>query len=198
MSSNRPSLVLPMLFVLAAAVFRYLKLTHAIQVPMLENFAPWMALAFTGTLVFSRRVPFWVLPVVLLAVDFAATGAAGVMHKEAVVVYGLFALAAWFGGRMRGQIGLTGALLGVLGCSVAFYVVTNTVSWFTDPGYAKTLGAWLQALTTGLPNLTPTYEFFRRSLLSDVAFSCLLLAAYNTEASFRRAPTIPVLRPAVA
>ena len=196
MPKPRLSLVLPLLLVLAAAVFRYLKLGQLVSVPALENFAPWMALAFTGTLVFSKRMPFFVLPLLLVVIDLAATGLKGVMHWEAIAVYGAFGVAAFAASRMRGQIGLVGSLLGVVGCSLLFYFVTNTVSWFADPGYAKTFSAWVQALTTGLPNFTPTIYFLRNSLLSDVAFSCMLLAAYNTEASIRRQETIPLLRTA--
>ena len=198
MPKPRLSLVLPLLLVLAAAVFRYLKLGQLVSVPALENFAPWMALAFTGTLVFSKRMPFFVLPLLLVVIDLAATGLKGVMHWEAIAVYGAFGVAAFAASRMRGQIGLVGSLLGVVGCSLLFYLVTNTVSWFADPGYAKTFSAWVQALTTGLPNFTPTIYFLRNSLLSDVAFSCMLLAAYNTEASIRRQETIPLLRTAAA
>jgi hypothetical protein len=198
MPKPRLSLVLPLLLVLAAAVFRYLKLGQLVSVPALENFAPWMALAFTGTLVFSKRMPFFVLPLLLVAIDLAARGVKGVMHWEAIAVYGAFGVAALVASRMRGRIGLVGSLLGVVGCSLLFYLVTNTVSWIADPGYAKTFGAWVQALTTGLPNFTPTIYFLRNSLLSDVAFSCMLLAAYNTEASIRRQQTIPLLRTAAA
>ena len=198
MPKPRLSLVLPLLLVLAAAVFRYLKLGQLVSVPALENFAPWMALAFTGTLVFSKRMPFFVLPLLLVVIDLAGTGLKGVMHWEAIAVYGAFGVAAFAASRLRGQIGLVGSLLGVVGCSLLFYLVTNTVSWFADPGYAKTFSAWVQALTTGLPNFTPTIYFLRNSLLSDVAFSCMLLAAYNTEASIRRQETIPLLRTAAA
>lgn len=198
MPKNRLSLVLPLVLIAAAAAFRYLKLAHLVHVPALENFAPWMALAFTGTLVFSNRVPFIVLPLLLAAIDLAATGVSGVMHWEALGVYGAFAVAAWFASRSRGKLGLLGSLAGAIACSIAFYLVTNTMSWFVDPGYAKTLAGWVQAMTTGLPGLPPTFWFLRNSLLSDLAFSCLLLAAYNTEASFRRQETIPMLRASVA
>lgn len=198
MPKNRLLLVLPLILIAAAAVFRYLKLTQLVHVPALENFAPWMALAFTGTLVMSRRVPFIVLPMLLALIDFAATGLTGVMHWEALGVYGAFALAAWFASRSQGKMGLVGSLLGVIACSIGFYLFTNTMSWFVDPGYTKTLAGWTQAMTTGLPGLPPTIWFLRNSLLSDLAFSCLLLAAYNTEASFRRQDTIPLLRASIA
>lgn len=198
MPQNRFSLLLPLILITAAAAFRYLKLGQGVQVPALENFAPWMALAFTGTLVFSKRVPFLILPLLLVVIDLAATGIRGVMHWEAIGVYGAFAIAAGFASRCRGKLGLLGSLMGTLACSIAFYLITNTLSWFIDPGYAKTLAGWVQAMTTGLPGLPPTIWFLRNSLLSDLAFSCLLLAAYNTEASFRRQKTIPMLRTSAA
>lgn len=198
MPQNRFSLLLPLILITAAAAFRYFKLGQGVQVPALENFAPWMALAFTGTLVFSKRVPFLILPLLLVVIDLAATGIRGVMHWEAIGVYGAFAIAAGFASRCRGKLGLLGSLMGTLACSIAFYLITNTLSWFVDPGYAKTLAGWVQAMTTGLPGLPPTIWFLRNSLLSDLAFSCLLLAAYNTEASFRRQKTIPMLRTSAA
>lgn len=198
MPQNRFSLLLPLILITAAAAFRYFKLGQGVQVPALENFAPWMALAFTGTLVFSKRVPFLILPLLLVVIDLAATGIRGVMHWEAIGVYGAFAIAAGFASRCRGKLGLLGSLMGTLACSITFYLITNTLSWFVDPGYAKTLAGWVQAMTNGLPGLPPTIWFLRNSLLSDLAFSCLLLAAYNTEASFRRQKTIPMLRTSAA
>ena len=198
MSKNRLLIVLPLLLIAAAALFRYLKLSQLVQVPALENFAPWMALAFTGTLVISHRVPFFVLPLLLALIDLAAKGPKEVMHWEALGVYGAFALAAWIASRSRGKLGLLGSLAAVIASSIGFYLLTNTMSWFVDPGYAKTLAGWTQAMTTGLPGLPPTIWFLRNSVLSDLAFSCLLLAAYNTEASFRRQHTIPLLRASAA
>ncbi|MBE2284076.1 MAG: hypothetical protein IAE77_11520 [Prosthecobacter sp.] len=197
-SRSSRAFVVPFVLVLAAVLFRYFKLAGIAHVPWLENFTPWMALAFTGTLVFPKRVSFLAIPALLLVIGLAATGLKDVLHWEAVAVYGCFGLAAWFAARSRGQIGLVGSLLGVTGCSVGFYLITNTVSWLHDPVYAKTLAGWAQALTSGTPGLPPTTWFLRQSLLSDLLFSCLLLAAYNTEAAIRRQPAIPVLRTAAA
>jgi hypothetical protein len=195
-SSN--AFLLPLLLVLAASAFRYAKLKGLVTIDFLENFSPWMALAFTGTLVFPKRVSFVIIPLLLVVIGLSATGIKDVMHGEAVVVYGCFGLAAWLAARSRGQLGLVSSLLGVVGCSLAFFILTNTVSWLTDPVYAKSFTGWLQALTTGTPGLPPTTWFLRQSLISDLVFSCLLLAAYNTEASIRRQQAIPLLRPAAA
>ncbi len=198
MTKPRLALLLPLVLILAAAAFRWAKLSGLVTIPALENFSPWMAIAFTGTLIFSRRVPFLIIPLLLVAIDLAASGFQAVMHVEALAVYGLFALAAWVASRYRGQIGILGSIFGVMGCAIAFYLVTNTVSWFSDPAYAKNISGWLQALTTGIPGLPPTFWFLRNSLLSDLSFSILLLAAHNSEAALRRAPRIPLLSPVAA
>ena len=73
---------------------------------------------------------------------------------------------------------LGGGLLG----AILFYLITNTASWFNDPGYAKTLTGWLQALTTGLPGYPSTWEFFRNTLLSGGLFTGLFVGAMKLTA----------------
>jgi hypothetical protein len=58
---------------------------------------------------------------------------------------------------------------------VIFYIVTNTSSWLTWPGYSRTFSGWVQALTTGLPGYPPTWMFFRSTLVSDLLFSALFV-----------------------
>ena len=54
-------------------------------------------------------------------------------------------------------------------------VVTNTASWLTTPGYAKTLLGWWQALSVGLPGYPPTWLFFRNAMVSDAGFTLAFL-----------------------
>lgn len=190
--------LLPLLLVLAASAFRYAKMKGLVNLPALENFNPWMALAFTGTLVFPQRVSFLLTPLLLLAVSVAAIGAGAVFQWEAAGVYATLTGAAWLASRWRGRLGMAGGLLGVAGCSIAFYVITNTISWASYP-YAKDLAGWLQALTTGEPGHPPTWWFLRSSLLSDLGFSVLLLAAARqalARPAVREAMPLPVPVPA--
>lgn len=193
--SISPAIYLPILLVLVAAAYRYAKMAGMVNIPALENFNPWMALAFTGTLVFPKRFSFLLMPLLLLVITLAAAGPSAVVQWEAVGVYATFAVAAWLASQWRGQIGLVGSLLGVVGCSLAFYVITNTISWASYP-YTKDLAGWMQALTTGEPGHLPSWWFLRNSLISDVGFSVLLLAAHNTEARVRQQKTIPLMAPA--
>lgn len=188
--SPSPAVLLPLFLVLAAAAYRYAKLAGHVNIPALENFSPWMALAFTGTLLASQRFSFLLIPLLLVCIDIVATGTSAVMHWEALAVYPCFAIAALLASRGRGQLGMMGALLGVAGCSIAFYVITNTVSWISYP-YAKTFAGWVQALTTGEVGHAPTWWFLRNSLISDLGFSILLFAVHNTEAKARQQQTIP-------
>ena len=59
--------------------------------------------------------------------------------------------------------------------------MTNAFSWLSDPGYAKNLGGLIQALTVGLPqySATPSWMFFRNSLISDLLFTLLFVISMN-------------------
>ena len=202
-SDSRPAsraFLLPLALIVAAAAFRWAKLKGYVTFEVLENFSPWMALAFTGTLVFSKKVPFILIPLLLVGIDAAATGLHSLLQWEALAVYPCFAVAALLASRKRGQMGMLGSLLGLVGCSLVFYFFTNTVSWLSNPGsaYSRDLVGWLQAVTTGEPGHLPTWFFLRNSLVSDLGFSLLLLAAFNTEAAFRQQQRIPLRQPLAA
>ncbi len=189
-----PLLWLPLVLIVLALGFKWMKLTSD-GMGLLANFSPWMALAFTGTLVFPRgSIPWWAWPLMLVAVDFAAMGGAflsmGAGHPEVYLMYGVYAAAAFVASRMRGQAGILQSLLGVAVCSVIFYLVTNTLSWWVMPEYSKSLTGLLQALTTGLPGYAPTWMFLRNSIISDVGFSAFLLVAFNAEAKARSVPAM--------
>jgi hypothetical protein len=83
-SKTSNAFLLPLLLVLAASAFRFAKLKGLVTIDFLENFSPWMALAFTGTLVFPKRVSFLLIPLLLVIIGISATGIKDVMHWEAV------------------------------------------------------------------------------------------------------------------
>ncbi len=92
----------------------------------------------------------------------------------------LVALGIGLGAKRPLWLLVSGGLIG----AIIFYIITNTAAWLTDPGYAKTLAGWWQALTIGLPGYPPTWEFFRNTLLSGGLFTGLFVGAMKaTEAS---------------
>ncbi len=186
---------LPFALMLAALMLRVLGQHHLIDAP--PNLSPIMAFAFAGAVVFPKPMPWWTWALILLGIDLVSEGAAWWSqangHIEVLTAYACYAAAAYGGARLRGCAGVLDTLLGTLACSIIFYLVTNTVSWSTDPAYAKNAAGWVQALTTGTgaPGLPPTIAFFRNSLIADLAGAAALLAIYNAEALFRNLRRLP-------
>lgn len=186
---------LPLTLMVAALVLRVLRQHHVFEGS--GNFSPLMAFAFTGAVVFPRALPWWSWAVILLGIDFVSEGSAWWTQAdgrpEVLLAYGCYAAAAFWGSTLRGRVGILDTLVRSMACSVVFYVVTNTLSWFTAPYYTKDLAGWVQALTTGRPDVHPTtLEFFRNSLAADLIGSVVLLVVYNAEALLRSLRAIPL------
>ncbi|MGH7935586.1 MAG: DUF6580 family putative transport protein, partial [Chthoniobacterales bacterium] len=67
-------------------------------------------------------------------------------------------------------------------------------SWLSDPGYVKNFAGLIQSLTVGLPqySATPTWMFFRNSLLSDLFFTLLFVGCMRwSAATTRRTVALP-------
>lgn len=201
MSQDRPSPLslssawLPITLMLAALLLRVLVQTGAVT--GLPNFSPLMAFAFAGSVVFPRHLPWWSWALILLAVDWFCDGAnfwkLTEGRPEILFSYGCYALAAWWGSRLRGRAGIIDTLIGTLACSMFFYIVTNSLCWWVKPYYAKDVAGWVQALTVGKPDVHPTtLEFFRNSLIADLLGAAVLLVVYNTEAVIRRLRAMPL------
>jgi len=166
--------LLPVLFVVVFALSR-------IPGMLPQNFSAAYAFAFCAGVYFSGWLA-WALPLgVMLATDVALN----VFHYH-VKPFGFYLLlnyvvfAALIGlGRLFGkQSPFLKLLLGGLFGAMIFYLATNTLAWLQDPFYTKTIAGWIQALTTGHPDILPTtWEMFRNTLLSGGLFTALFVAA---------------------
>ncbi len=162
--------------VLLLAAFAYrVAVVYAGGIPW--NFSPLMALALCGGL-FLPRLWAWAVP---LGALLASTWAAdfhyhrAFLAPEGVATWAVYALAIAAGIALRRRPAWPRVLAASVAASLLFYAATNTVSFLTDAGYAKTPGGWLQALTTGLPGYPPTWTFFRNSAASDLLFTAFFL-----------------------
>lgn len=150
-----------------------------------QNFSAAYALAFCGGLYFSGAMAWWLPLGALLATDIGLNLFfyheplfSGYMLLKTLAFAGIVLLGRLFKPGMNFFKLLGGGLLG----AILFYVITNTASWLQNPGYAKTLAGWLQALTTGLPGYPSTWEFFRNTLLSGGLFTGLFVGAMKLTA----------------
>lgn len=198
MPESRPSNSLASVwfpFVLMVGLLGLRVLTQHHVLSGLPNFTPLMAFAFAGSIVLPKSVPWWSWFFILLGVDMISLGwGLSVGSGEGLLAYACYALAAWIGSGMRDHTSVLETLIGTLVCSVLFYIVTNSLSWWTEVAYSKSLAGWVQALTVGVPNVHPTtLEFFRNSLIADLIGAVVLLVTYNTEALVRHLQTLPLI-----
>ena len=178
---------------IAVVLYRILAGYYGAENSWLLNFSPLAAIALCGPLVFPRRMAL-ILPLAILLVSDLVLNVhfgAALITGEMLARYGALALVALLGLRLRESRRAGTFLLASLVGSTGFYLITNTVSWLTAPGYAKSVAGWCQALTVGLPGYLPTWTFFRNSLVSDACFTlafigCLALARAGSSFSPNR------------
>lgn len=149
------------------------------MVQAMAGWSPLMALALCGAAFFPRR---WALAAGFGAVvvpHFMINGLQGFPLWHAylptliLVVAAVSALGMAIGKKAPVAVFAGASLLG----TVLFHLVTNTVSFFLQPGYAATLSGWLQCQTTGLPGYPPTWLFTAKQLAGDLLFTVLFVFA---------------------
>jgi hypothetical protein len=177
--------MIPALFlIISAVVFRIVAafLGHSDSIGWM-NFAPIAAIALCAAAYFPRKYKFSVPMIALLISDIVLNAH---YHFSLVSPFVLshylgFAIVGCLGLLLQNRASWKTLLPASVAASLIFYVVTNSVSWIYDPGYAKNFAGFIQALTIGLPqySATPTWMFFRNSLVSDLIFTGLFIVCMN-------------------
>jgi hypothetical protein len=193
-----PALIL----ILAAVVYRIVTGLAIISgSTWLSNFAPLAAIALCGAVYFPTRLKF-VLPLVALFLSDIVLNmhySAPLLAPEIVCRYFALGLVGWLGLAVANNPSWKTLLPASLAGSTLFYLVTNVFSWLSDPGYVKSFAGLIQALTVGLPqySATPTWMFFRNSVVSDLLFTGIFVLCMNFVHRSERARAASVLpRPA--
>jgi hypothetical protein len=146
----------------------------------LSNFAPLAAIALCSAAYFPKKYKFAV-PIVTLFISDAVINfryGAALLDPQILCRYLALALVGWIGLLLQRRASLKTLLPASIVGSTIFYAITNAFSWLSDPGYAKNLAGLIQALTVGLPqySATPSWMFFRNSVVSDLFFTLLFVA----------------------
>jgi hypothetical protein len=145
----------------------------------LSNFIPFAALALCGAVYFPGKLKL-ALPLGALFISDVILNysyGASLVDPHVVSRYFALVLVGLLGYALRNRASLKTLLPASLVGSTIFYGITNVFAWLSDPGYAKTLAALVQALTVGLPQYgaTPAWMFFRNSVVSDLLFTLLFV-----------------------
>jgi len=180
-----------LLLVLSAVVYRVTTglLIHS-GASWLSNFAPLAAVALCSAAYFPKTYKFSV-PLVTLFISDAVINfryGAPLLDPQIVLRYFALALVGCIGVLVQNRASLKTLLPASIVGSTIFYTITNAFSWLSDPGYAKNLGGLIQALTVGLPqySATPSWMFFRNSLISDLLFTLFFVFSMNFGRSAER------------
>ena len=190
-----PALIL----ILSAVVYRIAAglLIHSGQAEWLSNFAPLAAIALCGAAYFPAKFKFTVPLGALFVSDLFLNyfyGAA-LIQGQMISRYVALALVGLLGFALQTRASLKTLLPASLIGSTIFYLITNTFSWLSDLGYMKNFGGLIQALTVGLPqySATPTWMFFRNTLLSDLFFTLVfvLCMSFGRKTSRRAGVALP-------
>ena len=182
-----------LLLVLLTVVFRVASavIVHGGGSAWLSNFAPLAAIALCSAAYFPRKYKFTVPFAALLLSDLVLDFYYGASLSDPLILcrYFAFGLVGLLGLAISRRPSLKTILPAALAGSVLFYAITNAFSWLTDPGYVKNFAGLIQALTVGLPQYgaTPTWMFFRNSLVSDLFFTLLFVACMSFEPPRNRA-----------
>ena len=169
----------------------------------LSNFTPLAAIALCSAAYFPRKYKFSV-PLVTLFISDAVINfhyGAPLLDSQILLRYFALAVVGGLGVLLQNRASLKTLLPASIIGSTVFYTVTNAFSWLSDPGYAKNLGGLIQALTVGLPqySATPSWMFFRNSLISDLLFTLLFVISMNFGRSAERSRSRAArFRPAAA
>src|SRR5205807_2868049 len=163
------------------------------------------AIALCSAAYFPRKYKFSV-PLVTLFISDAVINfryGAPLLDPQILVRYAALALVGCVGVLLQNRASLKTLLPASIVGSTIFYAVTNAFSWLSDPGYTKNFAGLVQSLTLGLPqySATPSWMFFRNSLVSDLLFTLLFVVCMNLGRSRGRSGTraVPQLRdPAAA
>jgi hypothetical protein len=184
-----PALIL----ILSAVAYRIAAgfLIHSGSALWLSNFAHMAAIALCGGAYFPAKFKFAVPLGALFISDLVLNYIYGAPLVQAQMFghYLGLALVGLLGWMLQNRPSLKTLLPASLLGSTIFYFVTNVFSWISDPGYAKNFGGLIQALTVGLSQYssTPTWMFFRNTVLSDLFFTLLFVVCVNFGGQISRA-----------
>jgi len=177
-------MICALLLILSAVAYRVTAgfLIHS-GATWLSNFAPLAAIALCGAAYFPPRFKFSVPLGALFVSDLFLNYhyGASIIEPQIIGRYLALALVGLIGLALQDRASLKTLLPASIVGSIMFYLITNSFSWLSDPGYVKNFAGLIQALTVGLPeySATPTWMFFRNSILSDLFFTLLFVACMN-------------------
>lgn len=164
----------------------------------LPNFQPLPALLLCGV-IFLNGAQRWLIPLLTWLVTDPLTSlfqhwpVFGWHHLAIILGLAATALIALKVRRSPTWLNLLG---GAALSALAFYFLSNLVSFVVDPRYLKTLGGFVEAEWTGRDGIdhVPTWLFLRNLLAANLLFTGLFSLAFQTFPATQTRPSRAVAR----
>lgn len=154
---KNPKLIITILLIVIGVIFRL--------IPHEANFAPVAALSLAAGAILGRKYAI-IVPLSIMAISDAFIG----FYNTVLFTWSAFILIALFGTAFKNSSFAKRALVGSLGASIIFFVVSNLGVWISSGMYTHTLQGLVQCFYMALP-------FLRATLLSDLFFSVVTFSA---------------------
>lgn len=173
------------ILIVAAVAYRIAAglLIHSGTALWLSNFAPMAAIALCGAAYFPARLKFTVPLGALFISDLVLNYIYGapLVQLQMLGHYIAFFLVGLIGVALQNRASFKTLVPASILGAIIFYLVVNVFSWLSDPGYTKDWAGLIQAQTVGLSqySATPTWMFFRNTVLSDLFFTMLFVGCMN-------------------
>ncbi|PJZ69904.1 hypothetical protein CH373_13360 [Leptospira perolatii] len=136
-------------------------------IPHVPNFTPILAISLFGGVYFTDKRVAILLPLSAMLMSDLIKG----FHDLIPVVYGMFALFAYVGTRIRENLSVgTVALAGLAG-ALSFYLVTNFFVWLTSGMYSLDLSGLLTCYVAAIP-------FFKNFLIGTAVYMPILFGGF--------------------
>lgn len=162
--SSNMKWIFPVLLTLFMMVFRF----AGIEYPALLNVTPVFALilCFKDSLRGQVHIPLigYIISDIVLNAYYGVTTSIGHL---------MFMTACLLGVYLVGNIQKLGLLSKTFISTTAFFVLTSTLAWLSNPFYEKSLAGWASAIVFGMPQYPPAYLFYMNSLIGNYGFAWL-------------------------
>lgn len=137
--------------------------------PHLPNFTPIAAIALFGGVYLKRSYALF-LPLAAMIISDSAIGLDSLTSR--LTVYGSFLLIGLVGLVIRKSKNVATVIVGSIGGSVVFHLITNFAFFYTPTIYPHNMTGVISSYYNALP-------FFRNTLLGDLFYTGILFGVYE-------------------
>lgn len=149
-------------------------------IPVMHNFSALGALGLFGAAFFKRKSLAFIIPIAAIWISDVLVN--NILYSSYYPTftwfydgfywqYGSYLLIAGLGLLLFKKVNVARVLIGALGATAIFFLVTNFGSWASSPMYPKTIAGLMSSYAAGIP-------FIKGTLLGNLVYSGVLFGSF--------------------